>query len=66
MQAQAAGVAGTGGPSSLGQLTAPRRPSVDRAHLEANMAAALLLRSPGEYRRWLLAYVRHLAGQCFE
>ena len=62
MQAQAAGVAAGGG-ASLGQLTAPRSPSVDRAHLEANMAAALLLRSPSEYRRWLLCYVCHLAGR---
>ena len=33
-----------------------------RAHLEANVAAALTLESPQEYRRWLLTYVRFLAG----
>ncbi len=33
-----------------------------RPHLEANMAAALALQSPVEYKRWLLTYVRHLAG----
>jgi hypothetical protein len=61
VQAQAAG---TGmGAAGLAALPAPRRPSVDRAHLEANMAAALVLRSPREYRRWLLLYVRHLAGK---
>ncbi|KAK9830498.1 hypothetical protein WJX72_012086 [[Myrmecia] bisecta] len=34
-----------------------------RAHLETNMAAALAMQSPQEYRRWLLTYVRHLAGE---
>ncbi len=33
-----------------------------RAHLETNMAASLALQSPAEYKRWLLTYVRHLAG----
>lgn len=33
-----------------------------RAHLEANMAAALALQSPAEYKRWLITYVRHLSG----
>ena len=33
-----------------------------REHLESNMAAALMLESPQEYRRWLLTYARHLAG----
>ena len=33
-----------------------------RAHLEANLASAAALASPGEYRGWLLAYVGHLAG----
>ena len=34
-----------------------------RAHLEANMAAALALQSPQEYRRWLGTYASHLSGQ---
>lgn len=38
-----------------------RSVETDRAHLEANMASALLLQSPREYRRWLLTYVRHLS-----
>ncbi|KAJ9507589.1 hypothetical protein QJQ45_019230, partial [Haematococcus lacustris] len=33
-----------------------------RAHLEANVAAALALRSGPEWRRWLLTYVRQLAA----
>ena len=34
-----------------------------RGHLEANMAAALALQSPQEYKRWLATYASHLAGQ---
>lgn len=34
-----------------------------RAHLETRIAAALVLESPAEYRRWLLTYARHLAGR---
>ena len=37
-----------------------RSADTDRAHLEANMAAALTLQSPQEYQRWLLTYVRYL------
>lgn len=33
-----------------------------RGHLEANMAAALALQSPQEYKRWLATYSSHLAG----
>lgn len=33
-----------------------------RGHLEANMAAALALQSPQEYKRWLSTYASHLAG----
>ena len=33
-----------------------------RGHLEANMAAALALQSPEEYKRWLSTYASHLAG----
>lgn len=33
-----------------------------RGHLEANMAAALALQSPQEYKRWLATYASHLAG----
>ncbi len=36
--------------------------AASRAHLEANMAAALALQSPAEYRRWLLTYARFLSG----
>ena len=65
VQAQAQDAGGGGAKSgavALGLLTAPRKASTDRAHLEANLAAAALLRSPAEYRRWLQPYVRHLAG----
>lgn len=34
-----------------------------RAHLETRIAAALVLESQAEYRRWLLTYARHLAGR---
>lgn len=34
-----------------------------RAHLEANMAAALALQSPHEYKRWLGTYASHLSGE---
>ncbi|KAL0026450.1 hypothetical protein WJX79_010832 [Trebouxia sp. C0005] len=34
-----------------------------RGHLEANMAAALALQSPEEYKRWLSTYASHLAGE---
>ncbi len=34
-----------------------------RALLEGNLAAALCLRSPQEYRRWLGAYAQLLAGK---
>ena len=48
----------------LAALTAaPGRAAADsRGHLEANMAAALSLESPQEYRRWLLTYARFLSG----
>lgn len=32
-----------------------------RAHLEAQLASALALKSPSEYRQCLLSYVRFLA-----
>jgi hypothetical protein len=32
-----------------------------RAHLECNVASALALQSPQEWRRWLVTYVRQLA-----
>lgn len=32
-----------------------------RAHLETQMASALALKSPNEYRQWLLSYIRFLA-----
>lgn len=34
-----------------------------RAHLEGNLAAALALQSPQEYRRWLGTYARFLTGR---
>lgn len=54
-------------PEPAGRLAAlcagPSRVAAEsRAHLEANVAAALMLESPQEYRRWLLTYVRFLAG----
>ncbi len=65
-QVQGQALANSGSPlaSGVGSLAAGRSSNaeVDRGHLEANMAAALLLQSPQEYRRWLLTYVRHLAG----
>ena len=39
-----------------------RTAAESRAHLETNIAAALVLESPQEYRRWLLTYVRQLAS----
>ena len=33
-----------------------------RAHLECNVASALALQSPQEWRRWLVTYVRQLAA----
>ena len=35
---------------------------LSRAHLEANLAGALALQSPQEYRRWLVTYIRFLTG----
>jgi hypothetical protein len=65
-QVQGQALASSGSPlaSGIGSLAAGRlrTAGVDRAHLESNMAAALLLQSQQEYRRWLLTYVRHLAG----
>lgn len=47
-----------GGAAPLGKTS-----SIDnRRHLETRLAAAELLQSPAEYRRWLLTYVRHLSG----
>lgn len=37
--------------------------AASRAHLEANIAAALALQSPSDYRRWLLTYARNLSGE---
>lgn len=34
----------------------------DRGRLESNMAGSLALGNAAEYRRWLMTYVRHLAG----
>ncbi|CAL8463095.1 g2629 [Coccomyxa elongata] len=66
-QARAA-VSSSPGVSGVGALVADhaRTAEQDRAHLEANMAAALVLESQQEYRRWLLTYVRHLAGDADE
>lgn len=61
-QAQAAAASSGSGQLALTTLTGQdaRSTETDRAHLEANMASALVLQSPQEYRRWLLTYVRHL------
>jgi len=64
---QSAAARARGGSESgvmLAALTAaPARSTADsRGHLEANMAAALALESPQEYRRWLLTYARFLSG----
>ena len=61
-QAQAAAANLGSGQLALTTLTGQDAHSAetDRAHLEANMASALVLQSPKEYRRWLLTYVRHL------
>ncbi|KAL4014804.1 hypothetical protein IC575_027022 [Cucumis melo] len=37
-----------------------------RAHLETQMASALALKSPNEYRQWLLSYIRFLAREADE
>ncbi|GAX73667.1 hypothetical protein CEUSTIGMA_g1118.t1 [Chlamydomonas eustigma] len=34
------------------------------SHLEVQMSAALSMRSPAEYKRWLIAYVRKLSADC--
>ena len=64
LQAEAAG-AHSGMHSVKATLQAgPRRAVVEsRGHLEANMASALALQSPSEWRRWLLSYAHHLAGE---
>ncbi len=64
---QSAAARARGGSESdamLAALTAaPARSAADsRGHLESNMAAALALESPQEYRRWLLTYARFLSG----
>ena len=55
--------AGAGPPGTLAPMLA-RGSAADqsRAHLEANLASAAALGSPGEYRGWLLAYAGHLAA----
>lgn len=60
--ALAAGSSSSAAPLAALSTGASRRKGSDTAHLEANMAAALLLQSQQEYRRWLITYVRHLAG----
>ena len=64
MQAEAAG-AHSGMHSVKATLQAgPRRAVVEsRGHLEANIASALALQSPSEWRRWLLSYAHHLGGE---
>lgn len=43
--------------------SAAAQQAASRAHLEASLSTALALQSPGEYRRWLLAYAAFLAEQ---
>lgn len=69
-QLQAAAGAGASGhrrPAIMATLGATGSPALGgaagRGHLEANMAAALAVQSPSEYRRWLLTYIRHLSGE---
>jgi protein HIRA/HIR1 len=50
---------GGGGGSSSGASAAQR--ALSRAHVEGSLAAAAALRSPDEYRRWLVTYARCLA-----
>ena len=49
-------------PAIMSTLTGSGGGASGRRHLESNMAAALVLQSAAEYKRWLLTYVRHLAG----
>ena len=63
IQAEAAAPSRAAMPSFGRMATDVARNNDDsRRQLEANMAAALALASPQDYRRWLLTYVRHLAG----
>lgn len=60
LQAEALAAARRGAASTLPGSGAAQR-QLSRAHLEANLGGALALRSPTEYRRWLVAYARFLA-----
>jgi len=62
LQAQAATVRPADPAARLAAAASASWAADTRAHLESNVAAALALESPKEYRRWLLTYVRHLAG----
>jgi hypothetical protein len=62
LQAQAAAVRPVDPAARLAAAASASWAADTRAHLESNVAAALALESPKEYRRWLLTYVRHLAG----
>lgn len=35
----------------------------NRAHLESNIGAALVMQNPSEWRRWMVMYVRYLAAE---
>ena len=65
IQADANEVGGVNGGALGAMLNAAydESPSHDRAQLESNLAAALILGSASDYRRWLFTYVRHLTGQ---
>ena len=51
--------------SALSQPAAQRQRN-NRAHLEVNLAAALALQSPQEWKRWLITYVRQLSADADE
>lgn len=62
---QAGAVAGRGVGAGVARRLLAAKPSQQqqsRALLESNLAAALCLRSPQEYRRWLGAYAQLLSG----
>jgi protein HIRA/HIR1 len=58
---------GGGGGGLFGGLTksaaALQRSHISRAHLESNLAAAIVLGSASEYKRWLSTYATFLADQ---
>lgn len=73
LQSEAVGSAAARRTDMLASLAAPPAArggqatgAASRAHLEANIAAALALQSAADYRRWLLTYARHLSAEADE